>query len=64
MTSPYYNNLSVGTSVVNKPIPYDACDECGAEGRDGNPVKLHLNNILIKRFTQHYTKNMTTLSKK
>ena len=31
--------------------------------RDGNPVKLHLNNILIKRFTQHYTKNMTTLSK-
>ncbi len=31
--------------------------------RDGNLVKLHLNNILIKRFTQHYTKNMTTLSK-
>ena len=38
MTSPYYNNISVGTSVVEKPIPYDACDECGTEGRDGNPV--------------------------
>ena len=38
MTSPYYNNISGGTSVVNKPIPYDACDECGAVGQDGNPV--------------------------
>ena len=38
MTSPYYNNISVGTSVVEKPIPHDACDECGESGRDGNPV--------------------------
>ena len=47
MTSPYYNNLSVVnqrsgeqavTNVLNQPVPYDACDECGEKGHRGNPV--------------------------
>ena len=50
MTSPYYNNLSVGTSVVNKTIPYDNCDECGSAGRPSNPVTgaMHGNEILFQ----------------
>ena len=50
MTSPYYNNLSVGTSVVNKTTPYDACDECGDAGRPSNPVTgaMHGNEILFQ----------------
>ena len=47
MTSPYYNYPSMAAeraaeelrvAEITAPIPYDACDECGTEGRDGNPV--------------------------
>ena len=38
MTSPYYNNIRVNNSVVNKPIPHDACDECGTVNKPNNPV--------------------------
>jgi hypothetical protein len=40
MTSPYYNGFVTLQNHVSSdtPISYDACDECGDNGRSNNPV--------------------------